>query len=406
MNTTTTFDLLVIGGGIVGLATAYTAARRFPGIKIAVIEKEQFLAQHQTGHNSGVIHSGIYYKPGSLKARNCVRGRAMLLDFVREHNIPHDVCGKLIVATAERELPALERIYARGKQNGVEGIDLLDSKGIRDREPNCAGLRALFVPTAGIVSYTRVAATLAELLRTRYHADIRVGHMVTGLATSNGITHVYTNNGVYMAARVIACAGLHADRIALMDNVEPGLRIVGFRGDYYELATHAQAMVKNLIYPVPDPQFPFLGVHFTRMIEGGVECGPNAVFSFKREGYDKLDFDIKDTVSAFSYGGLWRLFAKHWRYGLGEYQRAFSKKRFLHSLQQLVPNLTMRDITPARAGVRAVALATDGSLIDDFAIVHGERSIHVLSAPSPAATSALSIGTTVCDMATSHFGWQ
>lgn len=405
MSTATVYDLIVIGGGIVGLATAYTAAQRFPGLKIAVLEKEGLPAQHQTGHNSGVIHSGIYYKPGSLKAQNCVRGRAMLLDFVREYNIPHDVCGKLIVATTEKELPALERIYARGQENGVEGIALLDSQGVRDIEPNCVGIRAIAVPGAGIVNYARVATTLVEILRTQYNVDICLGHTVTELAMGNGITRITTNQEQYQAARIIACAGLHADRIALMDKVEPGLRIVGFRGDYYELVPQARNIVRNLIYPVPDPQFPFLGVHFTRMIEGGVECGPNAVFSFKREGYEKTDFNVEDTFDAFSYSGLWRLFAQHWRYGLGEYRRAFSKKQFLHSLQQLVPSLTLRDIMPARAGVRAVALAPNGSLIDDFAIAHSDHSIHVLSAPSPAATSSLSIGATVCDMATRHFGW-
>lgn len=402
---TTTFDLIVIGGGIVGLATAWTAARRFPGLRLLVLEKEEQTGLHQTGHNSGVIHSGIYYRPGSLKAQNCVRGRAMLLDFAREHGIPHDVCGKIIVATHDGELPALERIYERGRANNVEGLTLLDSHGIRDAEPHCTGVRAILVPGAGIINYARVTNTLADLLRRIPGAEVRTGEQVTGLSKQNGTTLVRTTAGRYATARLIACAGLHADRIARLDGLEPGLRIVGFRGDYYELAPASQHLVRNLIYPVPDPQFPFLGVHFTRMIDGGVECGPNAVFSFKREGYGKTDFDLRDAADALSYGGLWKLFARHWKYGLGEYRRAFSKQRFLHSLRQLVPRLTSGDIVPARAGVRAVALAPDGSMVDDFAIARNDTSIHVLSAPSPAATSSLSIGATVCDMAAEHFGW-
>lgn len=402
---TTTFDLIVIGGGIVGLATAYTAAQRFPGLRILVLEKEQQPGTHQTGHNSGVIHSGIYYKPGSLKAQNCVRGRSMLLDFAREHDIPHEVCGKIIVATHEGELPALERIYERGRENEVEGLALLDNRDIQQVEPHCRGVRAILVPGAGIINYARVAATLADLIRRVPRAQVRTGEQVTGISKRDGTTVVHTGSNQYTTTHLIACAGLHADRIARLDGLEPGLRIVGFRGDYYELAPASQHLVRSLIYPVPDPQFPFLGVHFTRMIDGGVECGPNAVFSFKREGYGKTDFDMRDAADALSYSGLWKLFARHWKYGLGEYRRAFSKQRFLHSLQQLVPNLAIGDIVPARAGVRAVALTSDGSMVDDFAIVRTDTSIHVLSAPSPAATSSLSIGTTVCDMAAEHFGW-
>lgn len=402
---TTTFDLIVIGGGIVGLATAYTAAQRFPGLRILVLEKEQQPGTHQTGHNSGVIHSGIYYKPGSLKAQNCVRGRSMLLDFAREHDIPHEVCGKIIVATHEGELPALERIYERGRENEVEGLALLDNRDIQQVEPHCRGVQAILVPGAGIINYARVAATLADLIRRVPRAQVRTGEQVTGISKRDGTTVVHTGSNQYTTTHLIACAGLHADRIARLDGLEPGLRIVGFRGDYYELAPASQHLVRSLIYPVPDPQFPFLGVHFTRMIDGGVECGPNAVFSFKREGYGKTDFDMRDAADALSYGGLWKLFARHWKYGLGEYRRAFSKQRFLHSLQQLVPNLAIGDIVPARAGVRAVALTSDGSMVDDFAIVRTDTSIHVLSAPSPAATSSLSIGTTVCDMAAEHFGW-
>lgn len=402
---TTTFDLIVIGGGIVGLATAYTAAQRFPGLRILVLEKEQLPGTHQTGHNSGVIHSGIYYKPGSLKAQNCVRGRSMLLDFAREHDIPHEVCGKIIVATHEGELPALERIYERGRENEVEGLALLDNRDIQQVEPHCRGVRAILVPGAGIINYARVAATLADLIRRVPRAQVRTGEQVTGISKRDGTTVVHTGSNQYTTTHLIACAGLHADRIARLDGLEPGLRIVGFRGDYYELVPASQHLVRSLIYPVPDPQFPFLGVHFTRMIDGGVECGPNAVFSFKREGYGKTDFDMRDTADALSYSGLWKLFARHWKYGLGEYRRAFSKQRFLHSLQQLVPNLAIGDIVPARAGVRAVALTSDGGMVDDFAIVRTDTSIHVLSAPSPAATSSLSIGTTVCDMAAEQFGW-
>lgn len=404
MNNTTVFDLIVIGGGIVGLAAAWSIASRYPGLRMLVLEKEQHTAAHQTGHNSGVIHSGIYYKPGSLKAENCVRGRRMLLAFAEEHGIPHEVCGKIIVATAERELPALDRIYARGRDNGVEGIELADEQGIRSLEPRCRGLRAIVVPGAGIINYTRVAGMLADLLRSQFGVQVLTGHRVMSIVRRNGIRELHTERDVFRTRRLVACAGLHADRVARMDGLRPDLRIVGFRGDYYELAPQSEHLVRNLIYPVPDPQFPFLGVHFTRMIDGDVECGPNAVFSFKREGYGKTDFSLTDTVDALSYGGLWKLFRQHWRYGLDEYKRAFSKERFLRSLQELIPELTMQNIVPARAGVRAVALTPEGALVDDFAIERGDQSIHVLSAPSPAATSCLSIGATICDMAAGHFG--
>ncbi len=398
------FDLAVVGGGIVGLATAQSIASRFPNMHILVLEKEHRIAAHQTGHNSGVIHSGIYYKTGSLKAEHCVRGRAQLLAFAATHGITHDICGKLIVATNTREEAALLHLYERGIANGVQGLSLIGKRDIRCIEPHCGGSRAIHVPGAGIISYTRVAEKLAELLTAGRNAHIKTGRRVEAITTRNTITELHTEREVFRSRYIIACAGLHADRIARMNGLAPSLRIVGFRGDYYDIAPHALHKVRNLIYPVPDPQFPFLGVHCTRMIGGGVECGPNAVFSFKREGYGKTDFDLRDTAEAMSYSGLRKLLLRHWRYGLYEYARAFSRRKFLHSLQQLVPAIEARDITPARAGVRAVALAPNGTLIDDFAIEKSESAIHVLSAPSPAATASLAIGDTVCAMAREHFG--
>lgn len=396
-------DIAVIGGGIVGLATALSLAQRFPDLRLVLIEKEYSVAVHQTGHNSGVIHSGIYYKPGSYKAVLCVQGRQQLLAFAAEHGIPYDICGKLIVATGADEHNTLQMLYERGRTNGIDDLALIDAHEIRLREPHCSGLRALYVPSAGITNYARIAARIASHLTERYKAHIATGQRVIRIAPQHEYKAIHTQHTVFRSRYIVACAGLHADRIATMDGLQPGLRIVGFRGDYYDLAPHARHKVRSLIYPVPDTRFPFLGVHCTRTIDGGVECGPNAVLSFKREGYNKTDFSLRDTADALSYKGLRALAQKHWRYGLYEYKRAFSQQHFLRSLQRLVPSLQLSDIVPARAGVRAVAIAPDGSLIDDFAIAKGERSLHVLSAPSPAATASLAIGDTLCTMAAEHF---
>jgi len=387
-------DIIVIGGGIVGLASAYKLHIRFPGLRILVLEKENEVAAHQTGHNSGVIHSGLYYKPGSYKAKNCVDGRRELVQFAKEHKIPHDVCGKIVVATNESELPFLNKVFDRGLQNDVEGIEKITPDKIKEIEPFCTG----------IIDYSDVARKYVELIEAGDSTcRVYTNTLATGFDKYDGYTTVKTSKGNFKTRFVISCSGLQSDRVAKKEGVNPDMKIVGFRGDYYDLSEKGMHKVRNLIYPVPNPQFPFLGVHFTRMIHGGVECGPNAVFTFKREGYGKTDFNLKDTVEALSYGGTWKLFFKHWRFGLDEYKRAFSKKLFLNRLKKLIPSLEMDDIVPGRAGVRAMALDHDGEMIDDFKIEHHGNALHVLNAPSPAATASLAIGTAVCEMAVRQF---
>ena len=404
MNGNNGFDIAVIGGGIVGLSCAYKITLAHPDIRIAVLEKEEELAMHQTGRNSGVIHSGLYYQPGSNKAMTCAKGRRQLLTFAKRHKIPHDICGKIVVATQEKERPNLEMILQNGIENGIEGLEEIGPEQIKEIEPHCEGIAAIRVPSAGIIDFAAVARKLADLVEKKNKDNrILISHKVEGFDRHDFYTKIRTNQGPLAAKYVINCAGLQCDRVAKMDNVDPGMRIVPFRGDYYELTDEATEKVKNLIYPVPDPALPFLGVHFTRMIGGGVECGPNAVFSFKREGYSKTDFDLGDTLDALSYPGLWKMFLKYWRYGLKEYARAFSRKLFLRQLQRLVPSLQDGDIRPCRAGVRAQALERNGKLIDDFRIERRANSIHVLNAPSPAATAALAIGDHVNDLATKYF---
>ena len=387
------FDLLVIGGGIVGLATAYKYQLAHPEARVIVLEKEPALAQHQTGRNSGVIHSGVYYKPGSLKAKTCFNGYAQLVAFAKEHDVDHDLCGKVIVATSEEELPQIDRIYQRGIDNGLEGLEIIGPEEIVKIEPYVEGLKAIRVPQTGIIDYVGFTEKLAEqIVAINPKSEVRRGEKVIQMRRDpKGGAVVRTENHTYHADQVVACGGLESDRLAKLDGLKPDMRIVPFRGDYYDLTESGMHKVKHLIYPVPNPDFPFLGVHFTRMIKGGVECGPNAVFSFKREGYSTTSFDMKDTLSALSYSGTWKLFAKHWKYGLGEYERAFSKARFLEALQKLIPSLTDSDIKPARAGVRAQALRSNGELVDDFVIEKGNAAVHVLNAPSPAATACLAI---------------
>jgi len=398
------FDIAVVGGGVVGAATAYKLARRFRGLSIVLLEKESRLADHQTGNNSGVIHSGIYYKPGSYKARNCVSGRKELVEFCKENKVPYEVCGKLIVAVEENELPGLQNIYERGIMNGIEGIELVGPDVIREREPFCAGIKAVLVPVTGICDFRGATEKMAELFVTG-NSENRVftNCEVQRIEKQEEATVLHIFRAKVKARYVVYCAGLQSDRLARKEGLRPDSHVLGFRGDYYELAPHAIHKVKHLIYPVPNPKFPFLGVHFTRMIHGGVECGPNAVFTFKREGYRKTDFNLKDTLEAFSYGSTWKFFLKHWKFGVDEYLRAFSKKRFLKTLQRLIPSLSMDEIVPARSGVRAMALGADGEMIDDFRIEYGHRSIHVLNAPSPAATAALAIGEEIVNMAEKHF---
>ena len=398
------YDTIIVGGGIVGLASAYKLNLRFPTKKILVLEKEQTVAAHQTGHNSGVIHSGIYYKPGSYKAKNCVDGRRELVAFAKEHKIPHDICGKIIVATEESELAHMNKVFNNGVANGVEGIEIIDSKRIKEIEPFCEGISGLWVPCTGIIDYSDVSRKYVELIESKFSGSkVITGCEVTDFEKHSDYTDVVSTKGKFKAKYIITCAGLQSDRIARKEGVKTKTSIVGFSGDYYDLTEKGLSKVKNLIYPVPNPKYPFLGVHFTRMIHGGTECGPNAVFVFKREGYGKTDFSLKDTVEAFAFGGTWKFFAKNLKFGLDEYRGAFSKTYFLKRLRKLIPTLEMEDLQPGRAGVRAMALAPEGEMIDDFSIEHNDNAIHVLNAPSPAATASLAIGKAIEEMATKSF---
>ncbi len=400
----TNYDIIVIGGGIVGLATAYKLTLQNPNKTILVLEKEKEVAAHQTGHNSGVIHSGIYYKPGSYKAVNCVKGRRELVQFVKDHHIAHDLCGKIIVATDQSELAHMSKVFNNGLANDVEGIEMIDSAKIREIEPHCQGISGIWVPCTGIIDYTDVARKYVELIHAKNNGSkVLTGHMVKGFEKKGDSTDVITPQGTFNGKYIISCAGLHADRITKKDHVKTDSAIVGFRGDYYDLTEKGRSKVKNLIYPVPNPKFPFLGVHFTRMIKGGVECGPNAVFVFKREGYSKTAFSLRDTTEAFGYRGTWKFFGKHWRFGLDEYRGAFSKTYFLNRLRKLIPDLQMDDIEPARCGVRAMALGPDGEMLDDFKIEFQGNSMHVINSPSPAATASLAYGNEIATMAKDYF---
>lgn len=394
------WDVIIVGGGIVGAATLYKMQSRFPELDILLLEKEKALADHQTGNNSGVIHSGIYYKPGSYKAKTCVSGRRELVAFAKEHGVAHDICGKLIVAISEEELPRLEKIYQTGIANGIEGMSRVDAKQIKEIEPFCEGIAGVRVGCTGIIDFRGATNKMAELaLKINPRSEVRLNEEVTGTAQVSGLSTITTNKATYSARNAIFCGGLQSDRLAKADGAKVKERIVGFRGDYYDLTEQGKHKVKHLIYPVPDPRFPFLGVHFTRMTDGSIECGPNAVFTFKREGYGKTDFSLADTWDALTYGGTWKLFFKNMSYGIDEYRRAFSKKLFLKTLQRLIPSLTMDDIKPGRAGVRAMLLGDDGNMVDDFRIERQGAHIHVLNAPSPAATAALAIGGEIVGMA-------
>lgn len=398
------YDIAIIGGGIVGAATLYKLQLKYPHLKIALIEKEKLLADHQTGHNSGVIHSGLYYTPGSLKAKNCVSGRKELVAFAEKHGIPHDVCGKVVVATKESELPFMEKIFNNGIANEIEGIEKIGPERIQEIEPHVRGIAGIWVPCTGIIDFRAATEKMVELaLQVQTESKLFLEHEVVDIDKKENYSDVITNKGNVQATYLVFCAGLQADRLAKKDGVKLKEKVVGFRGDYYELTEQAKHKVRNLIYPVPNPEFPFLGVHFTRMTNGDIECGPNAVFTFKREGYGKTDFSFRDTWDALTYRGTWKLFFKNMSYGIDEYRRAFSKKRFLKTLQVLIPDLTMDDIEPGRAGVRALLLRQDGDTRDDFRIEYQGNSIHVLNAPSPAATASLAIGGYISDEAERHF---
>ncbi len=384
------YNFAIIGGGIVGLSTAMALGERHPDARILVLEKESQWAFHQTGNNSGVIHSGIYYKPGSFKAKFCRDGSRSMVEFCQKHDIDHDICGKVIVATNEQELPRLENLYTRGLENSIP-VKRISPEEVKEIEPHVSCVGGIRVFNTGIVNYKQVCLKYAELIR-KQGGDLRLNTQVLQIRRS-GQNHVLkTNNGSFETRFVINCAGLHSDRIAKLGKANPGAKIVPFRGEYYELTPEKRYLVKTLIYPVPNPDFPFLGVHFTRMIDNSVHAGPNAVLSLKREGYKKTDFDLRDFAEVITYPGFWKLAAKHADEGIQEIIRSFSKAAFVKSLQTLIPEVKAEDVIPTHAGVRAQALMNNGSLVDDFLIIEGENSIHVCNAPSPAATSSLEIG--------------
>lgn len=399
----TEFDMVIIGGGIVGLAAAYQLSRALPDRTIAILEKEAALACHQTGRNSGVIHSGLYYKPNSIKAVTCTQGRGELIEFVQRQGIKHAICGKIVVAVDEKERPHLETIYSHGLANGLEGIERLDAVQIREFEPHCAGIAGLHVPQTGIIDYASVAEKLAEVLCEKSDNHVLIGHCVTGFMAKQSETIVVTNKGDITAKQIINCGGLQSDRIARMAGVTTDIRIVPFRGDYLALTDSASAKINGLIYPVPDPAFPFLGVHFTRMIDNNVECGPSAVFSFKREGYSKTAFSLRDTLDSLTFPGTLRLFMRHMKFGAGEYARAFFKRLMLKQLHRLIPSLEFHDLRSGKSGIRAQALDRGGQLLDDFRIETKDNMIHVLNAPSPAATASFAIGQKITQTAINYF---
>jgi (S)-2-hydroxyglutarate dehydrogenase len=381
----------IIGAGIVGLAAGLHLCRRVRDAKLLILEKENEVAAHQTAHNSGVIHSGLYYKPGSLKARLCVEGAAAMVRFCGEYGIPHDVCGKIVVATEDSEIPALNELLRRGRANGLSGLRELDPEQIREIEPYSAGVRGIHIPSTGITDFRRVAQKYAELTE-QAGGEVLRGCGVERIAQDAGGVILETTRGTVRARYGINCAGLHSDRIARMAGARPGLRIVPFRGEYYMVAPAKEHLVKGLIYPVADPRFPFLGVHFTRRIAGGLEAGPNAVFSFKREGYARSSFSVRDSVSTALFPGFWKMAARYWRSGLAEQYRSWSKRAFASAAQKLLPSLSEDDLQPGGSGVRAQALGTDGQLLDDFYFLHHQRMLHVCNVPSPAATASLVIG--------------
>jgi L-2-hydroxyglutarate oxidase len=393
------YDIIIIGGGIVGLATALRLLESKPDLKLAILEKEDGVARHQTGHNSGVIHSGIYYKPGSLKALNCRSGYQQLIDFCNRENIKYELCGKLIVATRKEELPILENIYKKGLENGLEKIKKLSSGEMKEYEPYAFGLQAILVPYTGIIDYLEVSEKMAEIIRTKYGADIHLNSKVTGIRLFQGYSEIEASHKVYTAKLGINTAGLYSDQIAEMNMDRVDVRIIPFRGEYYEIRKEKGHLVKNLIYPVPDPTFPFLGVHYTRMIHGGIEAGPNAVFAFKKEGYKKSDISLGDLRRSLSWKGYLKVMFKYWKMGLGEYYRSYNKNAFTRALQRLLPDIRKEDLIPGGSGVRAQACDRHGNLADDFLFVENEHIINVLNAPSPAATASLSIGKTIAKKA-------
>ena len=397
-----TYDVAVIGAGVVGLSFAMQSARQFPGKRVLILEKESGVAQHQTGHNSGVIHSGVYYKPGSLKARLCVAGAQEMVEFCQQHGIPHEVCGKLIVAIDSEEAARLEDLHKRGLTNGLVGLRLLGTDQMREFEPHVGGVRALLVPCTGITDYAQVTAKYVEIAQ-EHGAELKTNAGVRSFRVANGEVVIETRAGDFVSRYVVNCAGLFSDRIAELAGHTPDLTIIPFRGEYYDLVDSRKSLVRSLIYPTPDPRYPFLGVHFTRRIYGNVDAGPNAVLAFRREGYNWADIDLGDTLGTLTYPGFRKLARSQWKYGLAEFRRSLSKREFVRSCQKLVPEIRMEDMKPGGSGVRAQALGPDGKLVDDFRFVPAGKFLHVLNVPSPAATASLPIGREILKMAEAHW---
>jgi (S)-2-hydroxyglutarate dehydrogenase len=400
------YDLTIIGGGILGLATALKLIRAHPSLRLLILEKEAEIARHQTGNNSGVIHSGLYYRPGSLKARSCVAGRKELMAFCDENAVPYEICGKVVVATSEEELPRLEELHRRGIANGLKDLQIIGPERLKELEPHATGIKGLHVPETGIIDYKKVAAAYAEKIRDA-GGDIRLSQRVVGILDRPEEIVLQTSGGDYRTKHLINCCGLQSDIVAQMmgggNNSEEEHRIIPFRGEYYKIAPERQFLVRNLIYPVPDPTFPFLGVHFTRMARGGVEAGPNAVFAYAREGYRHTDINLSDLWRTISFKGFWAITGKYWQTGFGELYRSLSKSAFVRALQKLLPEIRESDLVPGGAGVRAQAVSASGALVDDFVIKQSRKSIHVLNAPSPGATASLAIGQQICEMAEKNF---
>ena len=392
-----TYDIAIIGGGIVGTAVGMSL-QKDKNLSVILIEAENKFAAHQTGNNSGVIHSGLYYKPGSLKAKNCIEGRELMYRFCKENNIPHNRCGKIVVAVNDYEVPALHELEQRGRKNGLNGVKILSKEQIKEHEPHADGILGLFVPDTGIVDYSLVTEKYVEII-TDNGGKVLTSTKFLNLNKKNNEMILETNQGEIKTRILVNCGGLQSDRIAEKCGIKPNLQIIPFRGEYFNLVKEKEHLINNLIYPVPDPKFPFLGVHFTRMIKGGIEAGPNAVLSFKREGYKKSDLSFKDSLQMITYGGFWKMVSKHYKMGIKEFYRSFNKSEFVSALQKLVPEIKNDNIYPGGAGVRAQALEPDGKLVDDFRIIETENMVHVLNAPSPAATASISIGNTIAGLA-------
>ncbi|ASE62447.1 L-2-hydroxyglutarate oxidase [Chryseobacterium indologenes] len=391
------YDVIIIGAGLVGLATAYQTKLKNPGSKILILEKENNVSLHQSGHNSGVIHSGIYYKPGSLKAKNCIEGYNSVINFAEKYGIKYDLCGKIIVATSQEELPLLDNIYKRGVENGLENLQYLSREEFREIEPHCEGVRAIKVPQTGIIDYPGVAQKIKELFE-ELGGEVRFNQEVKNIVTKGNEIIVQTATAEFKTSKLVSCAGLYSDKVTKMTNQENDVIIIPFRGEYYKIKDEKKHLVKHLIYPVPDPNFPFLGVHFTRMIDGNIEAGPNAVLAFKKEGYKFFDFDFNETMQTLMWPGFRKIVAKYGKTGMGEVHRSLSKSAFTKALQKLMPEIQESDLVPGGSGVRAQACDRNGGLIDDFDIVKNGNIIHVRNAPSPAATSCLSIGNTISEL--------